>query len=242
MVETNNQYTVMQRSHYDSTHHIMAIQNHRGHNSNPDYYGLLLKDITQNPERWKGKVALDFGCGCGRNIKNLLDAAPFDRVDGCDISKENIKESDKYLRAEGISEEQEKYALWTTDGVSLQPIPDEQYDFVMSTIVLQHIAVHDIRYNLLKDIYRVMNKGGLFSFQMVHQGAPAKYFDNTWDAGGTNGAFDVAIGNPDNLMKELTDIGFKDIVYTIRPEWDANTEKYFPESHPCTWAYVHASK
>lgn len=240
MVDSNNKYTHMQRQYYDSTHELMSISNHSGHNSNPDYYGLLLKDITENPTRWTNKIALEFGCGCGRNVRNLLTSAPFERVDGCDISGENIKESEKYLQSENISKD--KYNLYTTDGVSLQPIEDHQYDFIMSTIVLQHIAVHDIRYNLLKDIYRTMKENGIFSFQMVNIGAPAKYFDNTWNASGTNGAFDVAVSDPNDLIKELTEIGFKNITYTIRPEWDANTQRYFPEGHPTTWIYVRTIK
>ncbi len=65
----------------------MKIDNHKQHDIEPHYKDILLKEIVNNPELWKGKVALDFGCGCGRNIKNLLEFADFKRVDGCDISK-----------------------------------------------------------------------------------------------------------------------------------------------------------
>ena len=53
----------------------MQIDNHKQHDIEPHYKDILLKEIVNNPELWRGKVALDFGCGCGRNIKNLLEFA-----------------------------------------------------------------------------------------------------------------------------------------------------------------------
>jgi 2-polyprenyl-3-methyl-5-hydroxy-6-metoxy-1,4-benzoquinol methylase len=61
---------------------------HREHNDNPDYWRSLLGDINKN---FDGKRALDFGCGKGRNISNLLSIAKFENVDGSDLSSENIE-------------------------------------------------------------------------------------------------------------------------------------------------------
>lgn len=226
----------MQRNFYNSTSHIMAVENHRGHDSNPDYKNILLKEVSN---LGNGK-ALDFGCGIGRNIDNLLKLSSFDVVDGCDISQENIERSYEFLKSNHSTS---RFNLFTTDGTSLSPILDNQYDFVMSTIVLQHIAVHQIRFSLLQDIYRVMKEGGLFSFQMAQYRSPhikcAKYFDNAWDASGTNGSFDVTIDNPDDLVSDLSKIGFNNISYQIAPEWDANNQCY---NNNDNWIYVKAYK
>lgn len=242
-MDKNNQYTNMQRNYYDSTAHIMEIENHRKHNSNPDYYGLLLKEISDNPENWKNKVALDFGCGCGRNVKNLVELAPFNHADGCDISKENIEKTRQFLHNSNI--EKNIYNLYTTTGISLDPIESNKYDFVMSTIVLQHICVHSIRLNLLKDIYRVMKDNGLFSFQMAQYNRQGEtnatyYFDDNWNAPGTNGMKDVSIDDPNDLIKELSEIGYKNISYVIRPDWDYNNEKYFENGNK--WIFVKCYK
>lgn len=232
----------MQRNYYDSTADIMAIENHRGHDSNPDYYNLLLKDISKNPQFWKDKVALDFGCGIGRNVDNILRLADWKRVDGCDISGENISRADKFLKS---CHPAEKFQLAVTTGTSLQPLEDNTYDFVMSTIVLQHIAVYDIRFSLLSDIYRVMNRDGLFSFQMAQYYDPsiprANYYDNVWDANGTNGALDVNVSNPTNLIDDLVKIGYKNIIFEIRPEWDANNKCYM-NTDRSNWIFVKAFK
>lgn len=232
----------MQRDFYNATADIMAIENHRGHDYNPDYYGLLLKEVSDNPEYWKNKTALDFGCGIGRNVDNLLNLAPWKSVEGCDISAENIVRAEKLLQ-EGHRKEQ--YKLYTTTGTTLYPIEDNMYDFIMSTIVLQHIAVHDIRTSLLKDIYRVMKSGALFSFQMAQYDSAhikcANYHDNIWNASGTNGSFDVSISNPNDLKTDLISIGFKNINYEIKPEWDAQNKTHL-ETTKSRWIFVKAYK
>lgn len=239
----DNIYTKMQRDFYNSTADMMAIENHRGHDFNPDYNNILLKEINENPSFWKDKMALDFGCGIGRNIDNLFKLAPWKMVDGCDISSENIIRADKFLANCDYNSEQ--YNLYTTTGTTLNPIKNDLYDFVMSTIVLQHIAVHDIRTSLFTDIYRVMKTNALFSFQMVQYNESvikcAKYNDNIWSASGTNGAFDVSINDPQDLINDLTAIGYKNISYEIKPEWDANSKCYL-NSEYSKWIFFKAYK
>jgi ubiquinone/menaquinone biosynthesis C-methylase UbiE len=234
MIDKNNKYTEMQRNFYNSTADIMAIDNHRGHDSSPDYYGLLLSDINKN---FNNKKALDFGCGVGRNIDNLLNLTNWGRVDGCDISSENILRAESFMNTTKHAED--KYKFYVTTGVDLQPIPSNEYDFVMSTIVLQHIAVYSLRYSILSDIYRVMNNNSLFSFQMSCFGK-ANYYDEELDISGTNGAYDVCISNPEELIDDLEKIGFTGIRYTISNEWDAYNKKYCED--PYKWIYIKANK
>src|SRR3972149_3826739 len=93
----DNPFTRMQRAYYNATADIMAVENHRGHDANPDYYGLLLSDVADHPHRWQGKRALDFGCGIGRNVDNLLRLAEWEAVYGCDISQANIERAEEFL-------------------------------------------------------------------------------------------------------------------------------------------------
>ena len=72
---------------------------------------------------------------------------------------------------------------------------DHEYDFVMSTIVLQHIAVYDIRFQYLQEFFRVMKPGGLLSFQMGYGEGYGKagYYDNHYHAESTNSAHDTLV-------------------------------------------------
>ena len=56
-----SQYTSMQRSFYESQASNMVIGNHKEHNSNPDYWSILLYPLSQGD--WSNKTILDFGCG-----------------------------------------------------------------------------------------------------------------------------------------------------------------------------------
>lgn len=86
-----------QKNFFENIHESMTISNHSEHFSNPDYWNILLKEIKDQPENWEDKIALDFGCGCGRNLKTLLELANWRRVDGVDISSKNCKYAKEYV-------------------------------------------------------------------------------------------------------------------------------------------------
>jgi ubiquinone/menaquinone biosynthesis C-methylase UbiE len=212
----------------------LGTNNHIEHNQNALYWDLLLGDIKLNPEDFKDKTALDFGCGKGRNVTNILSLANFKRVDGVDISPNNIS----YCMSEYAGQNSNFYL---NNGENLNTIPDNEYDFVMSTIVFQHICVHELRYKLKQEIYRVLKNGGLFSFQMgfgdisfTGHTRPNNYYDNAYGATGSNGSDDVRVTNENDLISDLEKIGFKDITFEIR-------EPFLDGGHP-NWIYVKCKK
>lgn len=235
---SSNRYTQMQRAFYDAEAPNMAVENHIRHNTNPDYWDVLLGAVKRDRAAWREKLALDIGCGSGRNIANLLALCEWEDVDGCDIAEQNIIHARRWLKGLGYH----RFSLYTTSGVDLQPVPSGRYDFIMSTIVLQHIAVWEIRHQILRDVLRVGRPGALFSFQMTmyppERRDTAGYFDNVWDAPGTNGNYDVTVPNPDVLIAELLDLGFERPQFVLRPEWDYNREEHTVGGN--TWIFVQA--
>lgn len=222
----------MQKHYYENEAPGMNVENHKGHNDNPDYWSILVKDTEHG---FKEKLGLDFGCGCGRNVQNLWPR--FKRMDGADISAGNLAFAKKNILATGCKD----FKLFCTDGVSLAGISSDTYDFVMSTIVLQHIPVYSIRRQILTDIFRVMKTGGLLSFQMgfgntpaiVHNRPFASYYENALNAGGTNSAHDVWVEKAEFIVKDLTEIGFKNVTFKISHSWT--------DSHQ-QWIYIKAYK
>ena len=101
---------------------------------------------------------------------------------------------------------------------------------------MQHIPVHEIRYNYFKEFFRVLRPDGLISFQMGfgpgHRNT-ASYYENNYNALYTNSGHDVRVDNPDQLVGDLTKIGFVNIQTFIRNRWD--------DSHD-QWIYVKARK
>ena len=208
--------------------------NHTEHNSNPLYWDLLLGDIKSNPEKWKDKTALDFGCGKGRNVTNILSLADFKRVDGIDVSEDNIR----FCKENYTNQPSEFYK---NSGKDLSQLKNDEYDFVMSTIVFQHICVHELRYKIKEEIYRILKAGGTFSFQMGYGDIsfkghtnPKTYYENYYGASNSNGSNDVRVTDELELISDLEIIGFKNIKFEIHQPWEDG-------GHP-NWIYVICKK
>lgn len=222
-----------------------GTNNHPEHNSNPLYWDVLLGDIKHTSDKWEGKSALDFGCGKGRNVTNMKSLAKFFNVDGVDISEHNINhcrnEYDSNSTIISSFSHKAKSTFYKNNGRDLSEIPDLSYDFVMSTIVFQHLCLHELRYALKKEIYRVMKPDGIFSFQMgygdmsfIGHGNVYSYYENKYEVVGSNGSNDVRVDNPSQLIGDLTSIGFKNITYRIEQPWEDG-------GHP-NWIYVRCEK
>jgi SAM-dependent methyltransferase len=156
-------------------------------------------------------------------------------VDGVDISQANID----YCKNEYVNYKSNWYC---NNGVDLQDIPSEKYDFITSTIALQHIPVYNIRRSLIEEIFRILKPGGLFSFQMgfgdnlvdILGRLKASYYENILNAAGTNSEYDVRIQNESEVVEDLSDIGFINITVQIR-------DSYSDYGHP-QWIYVKGYK
>jgi 2-polyprenyl-3-methyl-5-hydroxy-6-metoxy-1,4-benzoquinol methylase len=233
MIDPKNSYTLMQKRWYNP-----GTNNHEEHNNNPDYWNILLKDL-KNKDKWAGKDALDFGCGKGRNVTNMLSLCDFNTVDGVDISEGNINHcKETYL---------EQNSKWfCNNGVDLQELQSSHYDFVMSTIVYQHICVYDIRRSLTEEIYRVLKPGGIFSLQctigktgvvMTQENIEkfrVGYYDNAWDAKTTNSFYDHRVQDTQQIVDDFGDIGFKDFTFTALDSFADKGNK--------DWLYVRCVK
>ncbi len=203
----------------------MQKDNHKQHDIEPNYKGILLKEIVENPEYWDNKTALDFGCGCGRNIKNLLDLANFKTVDGCDISYKNIEYSKKYI--DDIFKYSSKCYTWEIDGATLYPCENNTYDFIMSHQVFQHIANYEVRYSLLSDIYRTLKPGGLISLHYMNLGSSLPYYSNN-NTATVYSIMNATTENPKQVIDDLNKIGFKNVTCTESKDYyHGRNEFYF---------------
>jgi SAM-dependent methyltransferase len=226
-------YSSMQKDVYENISAGMVVENHRQHNSNPDYKNILLSSISKNID--VDKKIFEFGFGCGRNIINIRKMG-YKFVDGCDISNNNKINSTLEITKEvgDIG----KTRLFVVDGTGINGVESDHYDFVFSTIVLQHICMYDIRFKILRDKYRILKKGGLLSFQMgfdngKHPGYTIDYHDNYFNAANTNGFYDVCVTNPEDVVNDLKAIGFTNISYELRPAWEDGHDK---------WIFIKAEK
>lgn len=220
-MSTSDQYLKMQQQVYKhgaekwkSGKYNAIVGNVDLHNASPLYDQYLFKGIdTAN------LVALEYGCGPARNIINWSNR--FSRIDGVDFQPV-IETAEINLNKNNIAIPN----LYATKGDNI-PCEDDIYDIVYSVICLQHICVHEIRYNIFKEIYRVLKPGGHFCAQMgmgrqdangksfYESGRLTKYLGNNYTAEKTNGGADCSVEDEDLLIADLNKIGFVDYVSDI---------------------------
>jgi ubiquinone/menaquinone biosynthesis C-methylase UbiE len=218
-VNRNKQdYLNMQNKYYDQYAAVWSLQfkdpvvgSYDAHNDWKDYDTYLFKDFDTTD-----MIALDYGCGPGRNLVKFNNR--FKRIDGVDISNINLEKSKVNLEYNNIDIPN----LYHTSGDNLSMIEDNVYDVMFAVICFQHICVHEIRFNILKEAYRVLKPGGKLCFQMGYggkEGIPtAKYYDNIYEAASTNGHADVSITDEEELKDDLINkIGFKNYKSDLRP-------------------------
>jgi len=202
-------YLAMQNNYYDEyasqwslNFRDPVVGSYDAHNAWSDYDNFLFKDFNT-----LGLNALEYGCGPGRNLVKF--SSRFARVDGVDISSVNIEKAKINLEHNGIYGSN----LYVTSGDNISMVDNDVYDVVFSVICFQHICSHEIRFNILKDIHRVLKPGGKLCFQMGYGGKgeipTAGYFDNVFDAVSTNGHADVSITDETDIQQDLVEkIGY----------------------------------
>jgi len=213
-------YSDMQRRQYEieASRWSLSERDHvvgsfEAHNNHKDYEDFLLFGFDR-----PNLIALDFGCGPGRNLVHF--GPQFKRMDGVDIAQNNLEKAKLWLTHNNVWKDDIRLII--CNGRDLANIENDYYDLVISTITLQHICVHSIRYSLFQEFHRVIKLGGWISLQMgygpkVDMRQKADYYDDYVDAEGTNGHADTMVTSPDQLSGDLTKIGFKNFYHDIRP-------------------------
>jgi SAM-dependent methyltransferase len=115
--------------------------------------GLQGHGLTPNPQR-----ALDFGCGLGRLTRAL--SSHFVHVVGVDLS------SDMVERARDLNRDRPNCQFVINDSEDLARFPDEDFDFVLSLIALQHVSTESGLKNYIRELVRVTRPGGVLVFQL----------------------------------------------------------------------------
>ena len=95
---------------------------------------------------------LDFGCGDGNSSVYIRKYFPNATIYGVDVSEASIK----FANEKGITNSIFK----AFDGAKL-PFDTEEFDFIFTSMVFHHIE-HKLHDGVLKEINRVLKKGGRF--------------------------------------------------------------------------------
>jgi 2-polyprenyl-3-methyl-5-hydroxy-6-metoxy-1,4-benzoquinol methylase len=212
------EYLKKYKDTFESQHVLMVPDNHQQHNPDPEYWAILLGDVKFNPERWTGKRAFDFGCGCGRNLINLSTLAEWETIDGCDISKSNAEYAQQWYSKN--TTKIAKCRTWENNGKDIQPTV-YGYDFIMSHIVFQHISNYSVRYSIMEDMYNNLNAGGLCSLHFMDLGDSVPYFEDSdkW--------LNCRVENEQYLVDDFNKIGFKNVKVETGRDFLTGVKAYY---------------
>lgn len=108
-----------------------------------------------------GQRALDFGCGVGRLTQAL--AQHVDEVDGVDISPSMV------AHAQQLNRWPHKCRYHVNCRSDLQVFPDDHFDFIYSSITLQHIEPSFAKL-YIREFIRVLRPKGVAVFQVATPG------------------------------------------------------------------------
>jgi SAM-dependent methyltransferase len=111
------------------------------------------------------RVALDFGCGLGRLTQALADH--FGQVHGVDIAPSMIDGARTYNRHGG------RVTYHVNDTDRLPMLADGSVDFVLTVIVLQHMAPR-FALNYIREFLRVLSPSGVALFHLPRAQASIK--------------------------------------------------------------------
>jgi cyclopropane fatty-acyl-phospholipid synthase-like methyltransferase len=142
----------------------------------------ILNDLTnicqgRNPKEMK---VLEIGCGAGRVTRAF--AGFFGEVFAVDISAEMVRQASQAVagfpnahvfRNNGKDLSAVRRNWWNRFGIG-EPL---QIDFAFTFMVFQHIPSREIIESYVRDVGRMLKRGGLFKFQV--QGSPIAESDIT---------------------------------------------------------------
>jgi len=158
---------------------------------------------------------LDEGCTVGHNTLPFKKQWPKAEVIGMDIGAPVLRYAHRRAESLGVP------VTFTQQNAERSKYPDESFDFVVSTMLL-HETSYKAVYNIVKDNYRILKKGGL----MVHVEQPPFTWANSafdqllkdWDTHNNNEPFWGAMHDM-NLEDVAKKAGFlaKDVIMEMAP-------------------------
>lgn len=218
-VTRNYLYLKQARAFFDKASAGMTKDNHGVHNFEPNYWDFLVADLVTEPIRFAGSRAFEYGCGAGRNLVNMLGLCDFERVDAVDISNGNAASSRKFV--EETCGPNKSFTV-RGNGYSCQPFQSGAYRFAMSHQVMQHIPNYSVRRMIVKDVFRILEVGGVFACHFMTIGDSVGYFDD-YNAFPMN----VTPASAEQLYADFTSVGFREVSVSEVPNlWDNSPEWY----------------
>lgn len=137
--------------------------------SGQDEIKLVMNILKELKIPFNKEMALDFGCGVGRLSQALCKY--FKHCVGVDISKKMVELANKY------NQNKKKCKYVVNEKYNLKQFKSNQFSFIFSSIVLQHIPPK-VMFLYLDEFMRILKKDGLLFFQLPYKPTFKKLIKN----------------------------------------------------------------
>lgn len=107
-----------------------------------------------------GKILMEVGCGVGR--MTMAFSRRFGEVEAVDISSEMVNQAKELQQKLGVR----NVRFRVNSGQDLKQYDSESVDFCFSYIVFQHIPDVSIIVNYIREMVRILRRGGFLLFQV----------------------------------------------------------------------------
>lgn len=102
---------------------------------------------------------LDWGCGCGRVSRFMIESFGKERVFGCDIDGLSIDWTKSNLNS---------WTFTRVNGLPPTPYPDNYFDFIYGTSVFTHLT-EPLQFKWLEELQRITRPGGIVAVSVMNQ-------------------------------------------------------------------------
>jgi len=120
----------------------------------------VLSQVLRLDSRLQRERALDFGCGVGRLTRAM--STYFEKCLGVDISVQMIE------LAKGFNRDRPNCQFILNTSSDLQLFESGSFDFVYSSLVLQHMPSARVAFGYMDEFLRIIRPSGMVVFQLLY--------------------------------------------------------------------------
>ncbi len=118
---------------------------------------LILSFIGQHRPFWQSGAILDWGCGCGRVMAQMMKLVAPERLHGCDIDAEAIAWDKEHLMGPSFSR--------------IEPYPptsyaDDSFDIIYGISVMTHLD-EEAQFAWLRELQRIARPGAIVALTVI---------------------------------------------------------------------------
>lgn len=177
---------------------------------------FLLSCIGKWQSVFEADAILDWGCGCGRVVAQLMRLLPPEKLHGCDIDAEAIAWDQANLSGP---------SFLRIGPYPPTPYPERSFDIIYGISVMTHLGEAAQR-AWLKELQRIMRPGGVLALSVIGRDLRARNMPPNLGLEFSGKGFAAFVPNYSEMLSEFSHSGYYqeayhslEYIYAVWPEY-----------------------